>query len=131
MDDDEHDVAQPAAFDAEATAKALGLSQLQFKWAMATLRGCNKTRAAEAAGYTGTPEQLRSVGHRVSNSGKVKRFLELAALEGGEVIDQLMDATERRRILSRTARGSDAFDWCIGERFTHRARSRQWRPLHA
>src|SRR5262249_46343196 len=46
-------------------------------------------------------------GYRVSNSPKVRRFLELAALEGGEVIDQLMDATERRRILSRTARGSD------------------------
>src|SRR5262245_20362079 len=104
---DGQDVGQPAVFAPEATAKALGLSQLQFKWAMATLRGCNKTRAAEAAGYTGTPEQLRSAGFRVSNSGKVKRFLELAALEGGEVIEQLMDATERLRILARMARSPD------------------------
>src|SRR5689334_14703130 len=94
-------------FDADATARMLNLSDKQKKWCLARLRGANKTQAAREAGYKGTDGQIRSAGHNVSNSGPVKRFLELAALEGGGVTDGPVDFTELKRILSRHARGSD------------------------
>src|ERR1035437_231394 len=101
--------AQPQAltFDADVTARMLSLTDLQKKWCLARLRGANKTQAAREAGYQGDSEQLRQAGFRASQSGPVKRFLELAGLEGGGVADGPVDYDELKRILSKHARGSD------------------------
>ena len=98
---------RPASFDADATAKLLGLSEQQKKFCLARLRGATWTASAREAGYAGDDDQIRSAASRAAKSTKVRRFLELAALEGGGVADQDMDVVERRRVLSRVARGED------------------------
>lgn len=106
MSDDTNDPdSEPtgAHFDPEATARLLGLTDKQLAWCKAVLKGANQTAACREAGYEGTDQQLRSQG----SSRKVIRFLELAALDGGNSIDQPMDMAERRRILARMARGTD------------------------
>src|SRR5262249_49772248 len=60
-----------------------------------------------AAGYAGTPAELRSAGSRVARSAKVQRFMELAAQEGGLLPDQPMSLDERKKVLARVARGAD------------------------
>jgi hypothetical protein len=106
-DNEPAQTATAANFNADATAKLLGLSDLQKRLCLAKLRGANWTQAAREAGYQGDGDQIRSAAHRASKSSKVVRFLELAALEGGGVADVPMDATERHRVLSRMARGTD------------------------
>lgn len=105
--DDTESGNEPSSFNAQATAKMLGLSAKQLAWCLATLKGANQTAAARSAGYEGTPEQLRSAGSRIARSAKVQRFLELAALEGGDVGGATMDVEEQRRQLSKMARGTD------------------------
>jgi hypothetical protein len=109
LEPDQGEQAQPQVltFDADATARMLSLTDLQKKWCLARLRGANKTQAAREAGYQGDSEQLRQAGFRASQSGPVKRFLELAALDGGGVADGPVDYHELKRILSKHARGSD------------------------
>lgn len=105
---------EPGDFDPQATADMLGLSELQLRYCQARLKGLNKTRAAKAAGYSGTDEALRSAGSQAEKSGKVQNFLKLAAAAGAGLPDTPADGTEVKRILSRIARagGTAAVQAC-------------------
>jgi hypothetical protein len=83
------------------------LTDLQFKFAMARLKGANKTQAARVAGYQGGDSPLRSQAVKVSNSAKVQAFLKWAETSGAGLPDDPCDAGELKRILSRHARGDD------------------------
>lgn len=94
-------------FDPAEAAKMLGLSDKQYKFALARLKGANKTQSARAAGYGGSDEDMRSTGSRVAASEKVKAFLKWAETSGAGVPDEPCDSVELKRILSRHARGDD------------------------
>jgi hypothetical protein len=90
------------------TAKQLGATPRQAKFACAKTRGCSNTESARQAGYgSGTDDQnLRSTGYRLSRSNMVGRLLALAS-GAGSGYDGAVDRDEARRILSNLARGSD------------------------
>lgn len=89
------------------TARELGASDKQTKFAASKHRGCSNTRAAEEAGYTASTEAgLRTTGYRLFRSNIVQRLLAMTAAEGGG-FDGSVDAAEAKRILSSLARGSD------------------------
>jgi hypothetical protein len=89
------------------TARELGASDKQTKFAASKHRGCSNTRAAEESGYTATTEAgLRTTGYRLFRSNIVQRLLAMTVAEGGGP-DGTVDAAEARRILSSLARGSD------------------------
>ena len=85
----------------------IGLSDKQFKFAMARLKGASRTQAAKVAGYAGEDAQLRNAGSDAAKSDKVIAFLAWAQKSGAGVPDEPVDATELRKIMSRHARGDD------------------------
>jgi hypothetical protein len=89
------------------TARQLGASDKQTKFAAAKHRGCSNTEAARQAGYEASTESgLRTTGYRLARANIIEKLLAFAAGEGvgseGNV-----DRQEARRILSSLARGSD------------------------
>jgi hypothetical protein len=98
---------QGSEFDFGEAAELCGLSSLQRDFARAVLRGANRTQAAQAAGYSGTDEQLRGAGYKAYNSPKVQSFLALVKQEGYGVPDEPGDASELKHILWKHARGDD------------------------
>ena len=85
----------------------IGATERQARFAKASLAGLNNTRAAKAAGYSGSDEQLRQAGYRVSRCDKVKALISLAKVQGGGIPDKPGDVAELKRILWRHARGGD------------------------
>jgi len=87
------------------------LSDLQYRFALARVSGCNATQAARLAGYQGGEDvngsQLRSQASKANKSSKIQAFIaEAQALIGGTE-DAVLTVKERKRILSRIARGAD------------------------
>ena len=96
-------------FDPDEARRMLGLTPLQFKFAMARLKGASRSQAAKVAGYAGEEgsSQLRQAGSEAARSEKVIAFLKWAETSGAGVPDEPVDATELRKIMSRHARGDD------------------------
>jgi hypothetical protein len=89
------------------TARQLGASDKQTRFAASKFRGTSNTRAAEEAGYTASTENgLRTTGYRLARANIIERLLAFAAGEGAGS-DGSVDRAESRRILSSLARGSD------------------------
>jgi hypothetical protein len=87
--------------------KTVGANPNQVRFAVCRHFGMNASRAAKAAGYTGSPEYLRQVGHRNAKSDAVLSMLSMATAQTGGGDDGVVKTAEARRILSKLARGSD------------------------
>lgn len=102
------DAEQPAGkFDPQEAKLMLGLSELQFRFAMARLKGMNQSHAAREAGYQGDDAQIRSSGSTAARSSKVIQFLAWAEREGAGISDSPCDTAELKRVLSKHIRAAD------------------------
>jgi muconolactone delta-isomerase len=101
------DSGEPGEIDWSAGQELVGTSEMQTAFARAIVEGLNQTRAARAAGYQGSDDQMRSIGHRVMQSTKVKALVAWARQGGGGPDDTEGDLDELKRILWRHARGAD------------------------
>ncbi len=97
----------------KATAEALGLTELQTRFALALLAGNDQTASMRIAcglplDGTKAPASFRSKASKAANSPKVGRFLELAreAQKNGPADKPLTDV-EKLQILARLARSSN------------------------
>lgn len=82
-------------------------NEAQLKFAVGRHNGLTATDAATRAGYSGTNEQMRSHGSRVSKSTAVTELLAYAFAETGTGDDGVIKGAEPKRILSRIARTGD------------------------
>jgi hypothetical protein len=82
-------------------------TETQIKYACSRHQGANKSRSATLAGYSGSPEALRSTGVRAEGSKGVEDLLVLAAAsEGGDIDGPATDA-EIDRKLTKLIRSPD------------------------
>ncbi len=88
-------------------AELVGASEKQARFAKAIVDGLNQTQSAKAAGYRGEGVQLRSIGHRIAKSNKVRALIAWAKAGGGGPPDNPGDLQELKRILWKHARGAD------------------------
>jgi hypothetical protein len=83
-------------------------TETQIKYACSRHQGANKSRAATLAGYSGSPEALRSTGVRAEGSKGVEDLLILAAAsEGGGDADGPATDQEIDRKLTKLIRSPD------------------------
>jgi hypothetical protein len=101
---DEFDYGELSAEWWLTTAKELGLSERQAKFAAAKHRGASNTQAAKEAGYGVDSKQI---GYRVARTEAVSRLLAMAVAEAGGGYDGNLTTEEAKRILTLLARGSD------------------------
>jgi hypothetical protein len=106
-DDLQYSAAPVSKFDPDECAALLGLTHKQRKAADAFLRGANKTKSAEAAGYSGTGPNLRATASKIFASKNVKQYIALAQSGGAGVPDAPADRDELKKVLSRLLRGTD------------------------
>lgn len=106
--DNERTETPPAGkFDPQEARRLLGLTDTQFKFAQARLRGMNQSQAAREAGYKGDDDQIRSAGNKAARSSKVISFMAWAEREGSGIPDEPCNSDELKKILSRHARSAD------------------------
>jgi phage terminase small subunit len=103
----DHSAAPAGKFDPQEARRMLGLTDKQFAFAQARLRGMNQTQAAREAGYGGSDAQLRTAGNKAARSSAVISFLAWAEREGAGVSDDPCNSDELKKILSRHARSAD------------------------
>jgi hypothetical protein len=110
MEDNDHEGQEGPAFDPQEAKELLGLSDLQFQFALAKMKGASNVGAAKEAGYRdASPDGsgMRAAGYRAFHSDKVQSFLAWAEREGVGQPSEPCDVAELRKILSKCARGSD------------------------
>lgn len=100
--------AMTKGFDAIAAKKLFELSDLQFRYALCRLAGLNQSASAERAGYSANKAgSFAGAGHDAENSPTIQKFIKAAKGAGAGIADTVMNNEERRRTLSRIARGGD------------------------
>jgi hypothetical protein len=90
-----------------SNGEACRATEQQIKFACSRHQGANKSRAATLAGYSGSPEALRSAGVRAEGSKGVEDLLILAAAADGGGEADIATATEIDRKLTKLIRSPD------------------------
>ena len=95
------------AFNADALAAELRMSEFDKNFALAILSGANLAQAARMAGSDLEGLKLRKKASDLHKTRRIKEFLRQARLAGKDEVIPIMDRETRKRILSADAAGND------------------------
>lgn len=94
-------------FDAQATGRALRLSDRSIKFGLCLLAGMSATAAARMVGFAGEGSVLRSSASKCARSKAMQAFLKAAKEHQAGVSEAPLTEGEKLRILARGARGAN------------------------